>query len=309
MSIHSFNTARQITTNAEVQALFQGLSNGIRKAGLTRVAGSHAALATGTFAGASDFSTLTTTGATNTILAWEIWRFSDALHGAISKTVLPVYIFLTYGSGNVATSPRITGTIGFALNNDVAPTGLIGNTYATGNLDFAGGHASATVNECFVSGDTNRLLIVTYASSSAVSVSQIIGVERLHNPDGSDNAEGVFCFHGNPNAATTPSNQVLSNPYVTGNGPNPGFMTCVWPTSNVTAYGADFHTTLCYPIRGRLLPPSRNVALVNYTDLPVTNQVTLNYYGANHVFYSAHGPRWSSVALSGATAIFLLRYE
>lgn len=319
MSLHSYLAVRDITSNANLRTLFQGISNGCRKAGLVRVYGSLPAVASGAFAGASDFSAVNNPGTVSTTVATEIWRFDDALQGVdgsnpfgrLDATHTPVYIHITYGIGVSVARPTIRVSVGTALNDPVAPTSIQGQFATNNTATFASlAESSSSSHECMISGDTNRLLIATYIGNVGSSVHCVVSIERTHNADGTDNAEGIYFVRSNgddPNGGH--ANIVLGNPYLAGYGGSWSTLSCVFPTSGVTAYGGDFHTTLCYPARGRLLPPSLNIALVNRTDVPNLTTLSLNYYGSAKLFICSHGPTWSNLGVSGSTAAYLLRYE
>lgn len=304
--LHTFSAARDITTAAALRTLFQGITNGIRKAGLVRLNGSAAAQVAGAFAGASDFSALTN-GGINTTSAWEIWRFDDTLQAPISATKMPVYIHILYGVGTSVSLPKLTVTVGYALDNDVTPTALAGATATNGGASMSA--ANGTLYDCFVSGTTSRLLIVLFGNLGAANGATVLSIERLHDVNGNDIPDAVWMQRANSdNSGNSGNNYIVTNPSV-GSGFNWNYASAVWPFSNVTAWGTDFHTTLVYPSLGRLYPPSLNLALVNTSDMVAGALHTLNYYGGAKQFYCVQGPPFTNIALVGCTAVFLARYE
>jgi hypothetical protein len=299
MSLHTFTTNSSNSAGSGIAAWAQGVSNGFIVAGLVRVAGSHSQIGSGAFTGASDFSALSG-AAINTQLAWEIWRFADTL-----QSTTPVYIYVGYGGGAAAATPSLWLQVGFALN--AGQTAVIGQSFALAQL--AGGGNSTTNFSCFVSGTTARILVALFADTTS-NVGILFGVERTHNADGTDNEEGLFVFTANGSAPGTHNHQVVSKPSFGGNGELQGVHGGLWPFSDVTSYGSDFHVSPSYPIRGRLLAPSRNVMLASYNDVPNGTVVSLPLYGATRQWFASKGAPWTSVGFgAGNSAIFLLRYE
>jgi hypothetical protein len=295
MSLHTFTG---VANTSAIAVWAQGVTNGIAKAGLVRVGGSHALAASGTYAGlASDFTGLAA-GAANVAVAWEIWRFADALHPAF-----PVYIQIWYGSGSVNTYPALWIVAGFEVNAGL--TALVGQVFAQQQVHSGGVNAAA--QNCFVSGSTNRLLVGLFFDSA---YSVILAVERLHAADGSDNDEGVFVFCVGASNTSGQKHQTVMRPTFGGNGELFGTLCGVWPTSNVTVWGSDFHVAPIHPVRGKVLPPSKNIMAAKAADVPNGTPISLSLYGANRQFISAAGPAWQSNFASGASAsAFLLRYE
>jgi hypothetical protein len=299
MALHTFNTNPSNSAGGAIATWAQGVSNGLRNAGLVRLNGSHAALATGPFAGASDFSALAAPGAINTQAAWEIWRFADTL-----QATFPVFIYVGYGSGALTTTPALWLGAGFALNNDVTPTALAGQVFSTTQVS---GATSASAFNCMVSGTTARMCVGLWLEGNTIPV--VIAVERTHNADGSDNDEGIWGFCVGGSAQSGQKHQVISRPTYGTNGEQFGFLAGVWPSSNVTVWGSDFHVTPLFPVRGRLLPPSRNIMGAKTSDVAPGATITLPLYGANRQWVAC-GNNWASnFGTSASASTYLLRYE
>jgi hypothetical protein len=295
--LHTFTA---IPNASALSVWAQGVSNGLAKAGLVRVAGSHALASSGTYAGlASDFSALAAPGTVNTQVAWEIWRFADTL-----QATFPAYFQIWYGTGSTATFPALWLSGGFALNNDVTPTALAGQVFASQQVHSAA--INAVAQNCFVSGGTSRATIGVFFDSA---YSMLLSVERLHNPDGTDNDEGLYCFCVGANNTSAQKHQAVSRATFGASGELLGFLAGVWPTTNTTAWGSDFHVAPIHPVRGRLLPPSRSLMAARSADIANGATVTLPLYGANRQWIMAAGPAWQANFASSGSAQYLMRYE
>jgi hypothetical protein len=303
MSLHTFSTNPSNSAGSAIAAWAQGVSNGINKAGLVRVSGSHALLASGPNAGASDFSALAAPATAGTKQAWEIWRFADAL-----QATTPVFVLIEYGSGNAAAAnPGLWVTVGFEVN--AANTAIVGQSFT---YQFYSGNANSTAQACMVSGGTARVCVALFLDATTTAPLGF-GVERLHNADGSDNDEGVFVFClGFGSSTTICRNQVVNRPSFGGNGPLMDTLAGVWPGSGNTSYGTDTHDTPVCPQRGRLLPASKNLMCAKPGDIGNGASVSLpTPYGVAYqwVFTGNNNPSASMIGgLTGALG-FLWRYE
>lgn len=294
----------------------QAISNAIRSLGFVRVSGSHAAVSGGPNDGASNFTGLTAVAA-NTEYAWEIWRFDDTLHAA----GYPAYFRIGYGSGSVSGggfSPAVWASCGTELNTTAAPfggpgTNFVGNYSTTYQLVCG---ANAPVPDSFVSGGAalGRFLLC-FSPFNGNSGNIIVGVERLHNADGSDNNEGLFLVvsQGASGSVNVHNNQAISHRTIGANGLEHTQVECVFQQSGNVVYGSDFHISKVYPHRGVLLNPSKNVMVGGNGTMADKSAQSFESYGVAVSWFMNWGPPWTSMIWTGSNGPsgvgFLLRYD
>lgn len=168
-------------TDAEFRAWGLAISNALTSFGLTKTADT----------GQVDFAT--TLRPTNPIdfSRYEIRQFTDLL-----QTSLPIFIKITYGSGN-ATSNLFHIQVGTSTNG----TGVLGaqSTPVVSNAQAILSIVNQTVTTpCYLSGSSNRLGIVLFAGTAN---STFFFLERSKTTVKADTSKAAHVFKNSPAAA------------------------------------------------------------------------------------------------------------
>lgn len=143
--------------------------------------------------GQIDLTTVAAPLAGNTQKGYELWGMDDAL-----QATSPVYVKVWYGSGTSTNRPGIwfefgegtsgTGLLTGRLYNGRPPSG--GATEAT----CQAASNSASVSNVYGGGDVNRIVLGLFepVNDNATGNRMLFCIERMHDADGSDNADGIL---------------------------------------------------------------------------------------------------------------------
>jgi len=179
----------QLTTS-DLRTWAQRMHNSILAVGLTDVSASGAI---------SDFSTLTLPPTANSASGYKVYAFADTLQAS-----LPIYFKLEWGTGTVGTSRQsLWLTVGTSHDGAAGVTGSLpylariqapeGNSSANNQQFFTGGSGS------YVSVSGPAINLDTYVDGPP---SYAFSVERLHNSNGADNANGFIVIVANGATST-----------------------------------------------------------------------------------------------------------
>lgn len=201
------------TTDAGVRAAFAALKQACLDAGLVQTADT----------GQADVSAVVKPTSSNTDAGYLMFRFADPL-----QSVAPVFIRVTFGSGNTATYPRWTFRVGTGSDGAGNLIGMVGvqHSHSVNAAVSAAGttipvyatHSSGFFGLCFGPG-----LWVT-ASNGAPG----LFVQRTCDNTGSPTAEGVVALAAPASATSTGSLEHLqflpTQELITSRGDGMGFL-------------------------------------------------------------------------------------
>lgn len=226
----------------------------------------------------------------NTPSGYEIWRMNDALQGTT-----PVFLKIEYGSGlSAATYPGIWLTVGFATDG----AGTISSTNKSTRVSHYETVQNATAQDWKFSGSTGRFGALQAATSTNQRI--YVFLERMHNNDGTDNANGVMLVCGGQSSSN--SSQIIP---ATGTVPpmnllnsalgNIGSTTS--PTAVSNQWGSNVYLA---PVRIHGMgeqPPMNGCAAYFTTDLTTYNLTTVTNWDGNSVtmYPSGYAPSYYAV--------------
>lgn len=157
-------------TNAQFRAWGQNVSSALSSSGWVQTSDT----------GQINWATVAAPGASSTAMGYEIWRMSDALQSSA-----PVYLKIDYGSGSAANNPGL----GIQISSSVDGAGnLMANP--TTRVLVSAGTAIGNSTPAFFCGANSRFAMAFNISSSSSTLWW--GIERTHDSNGNDTAEGVL---------------------------------------------------------------------------------------------------------------------
>ncbi len=275
-------------TDAAFRAWGGGISAAIAGLGLVQTADT----------GQVNWTTVVKPASIGTFAGYEIWRFADSLQASA-----PVYFKLEYGGNNSnAAYPAVRLTVG--TGSDGAGTitgtyfpGVAASTGAVSVALFTGSWTSlAATSTVYVNGGTNALCLLLWPSfTSSASSGAFFVLERTHDFDGADNADGYSLLWAHAIGGSTATGghrtqSFLANGFTAGNTDSPAIV-C---RQSTTVTGATSHTVagILYPTpiftgwNVRLGAPSQWITCYPRGDYGGNQQLTISHYGTNRTWLS-----------------------
>ncbi len=184
------------STDAAFRAWGSAISGAIAGLGMVQTADT----------GQVNWTTVLKPSGSNQVVGYEIWRFADAL-----QATAPIYFKLEYGSNVVgATTPGVRITVGTGSDGAGTITGtyFAGISAASGQQGFANTGATwnsvAATTTVHVNGHSGALCLLMWpAFTAAASSGAFVVLERTHNFDGTDNADGYSLLWSYATAANS----------------------------------------------------------------------------------------------------------
>jgi len=122
---------------------------------------------------------------TNSVAGYEIWRFNDTLQGTA-----PVFLKISYGTGNHANGPRLTLQVGTGSDGSGNLTGILSGTFVNNS---GTSHTSDTAYPSYLCVTEGFFGLNHKAGMNGSNyASSIFTVERLHDSSGAPTGDGVF---------------------------------------------------------------------------------------------------------------------
>ena len=139
--------------------------------------------------GQINWATVTKPGVANTVAGYEIWRMNDSLQGTA-----PIYIKIEYGTGSAVTYSALWLTLGFSTDG----AGNLNSTNLSTRTQINTTQNSVTAYDWKFCGSNSRLGVMEIPA--VVAQVKYIFIERTHNSDGTDNAQGAMMVFGSNQA-------------------------------------------------------------------------------------------------------------
>ncbi len=298
------------TTDAAFRAWGGGISTAIAGLGLVKTSDT----------GQVNWTTVSKPNTTSVFTAYEVWRFDDAL-----QATAPIYFKLDYGSNaGSATYPALRVTVGPGSDGAGTITGTYfpGVTANTSAIGFAN-HSNpwngvATPTSVYVNGGTNALCLLLWpAFTSVVSSGAVLVIERTHNFDGTDNADGYSLYYNLAIATTTGSGGHVARSFLN-NGFTPQSLPAVVAGQSSAAYatssiinGTLYPTPMFTGYNVRLGAPSQWVMFYPRGDYGGNQTIAMTHYGVSRNWLtlgmgnSSGNPGWSATAAGHANSLLV----
>jgi hypothetical protein len=213
----------------------------------------------------------------------EVWGPSDALQTGASI----FYVRIDYGVGTAATAgPRLRMALGTGTTGACVLSG-----YYTSNLEpsdatsITGG--GVATSDCYYSGDTNRMGMTLWRSQAGNRAPLIFVIERTHDTNGNDTADGVtLVATGDNGAAILEANQTLG---LTGAGAAPAtsdkILLALGNGVNASSlYNNNIPVSVMFPEYGIYGNPLTGVVFLHTQDAVAGSLITANFYGATRTY-------------------------
>jgi hypothetical protein len=237
-----------------------------------------------------------------------LFRMNDAL-----QATFPVIMKIEPGQGNTAGTTTAKISLGSATNGAGVFTG---NTFLGANL--TGSNQAGLTKLHRASGAPNRFTCALWAQQFGVSA--VVGcafwsVERTHNPDGSDNGDGVMFIQRVTTSTGLIGHNVLMPPGVaqsiTGV-PNSVLGTLDVSLLTTTVRGVTAGAFPVYPVSPRPVLPALNVLTYIDLDFATLVPVDVTHYGAPRTYLPLGRYSMSGVSRDGTAndkSTVLMRWE
>lgn len=281
----STNLVNTITTDAQFRTWGSAYAAKFASMGLVQTADT----------GQVNWATVLTPGGTNTVGGYEIWRMDDAL-----QATAPIFIKFEFGSGAAAANGSIWFTLG---NGSNGAGGLLGVVSTRQQVQC---NSTAAAIPHYWSGDTNRVGIVAFGATAALSM--YFGIERTVDTLGVVTGEGaLLLYRGTSTVGQQAWNQAIG-PY-----------TATWEASfgamgaAVAPFGVTGLQVAIYPIyhnKGVFCNPGYNALVYENATIGALATISFNVYGAAHTYLTLGNPQFIGAGRGGFTlATFMIRYE
>lgn len=232
-----------------------------------------------------------------TSVGFRIYRMADAL-----QATSPVFLKLEWGTGGSANTFQNWITIGTGTNGSGTITGIKFARTATKTNSAA----SAAIQNCVFSGDTNRLIIVMFYTISTTG--QMISIEREKSALGADVVTGLYVTYS---TGSLSSNGNLRQAYVDqtlgtlADEQEPGIIA---PLVGTGVTGADVYVYPQYHSREFFKPFGTNQLGYFHSSIAAQSDITFNLYGASRTYFTLGNTftTTATVASRGGPAGFTL---
>lgn len=134
----------------------------------------------------------------NAVAGYEIWRFDDTLQGTA-----PVFLKLSYGTGNHTSGPRLTLQVGTGSDGSGNLTGTLSGIFVNNS---GAAHTSDTAYPSYLCVTEGFFGLNHKAGMPSINdASSVFTVERLHDSSGAPTGDGVFITsHSHAGGSTGP---------------------------------------------------------------------------------------------------------
>jgi len=268
------------STAAAIQAWTTWIASGIVEVGWVQTSDT----------GQCNTATLSTPGAIQTSVGYQIFRMADAL-----QATAPVFMKVEFGSGAAVNNPSLWITIGTGSDGAGNLTGI---RMARSQLTST---ASTISYACYMSGASGRLAIALWV---VVNTSMAIIVERTHDVAGADTGDGLtvnLLFGSTKTSQYLPSSGTIPTAYANWNVITP-------PSGN----GALSPNVYFFPIRcwspGETFPILGAIAYVAGDFANDGTYLVQGFDGGNRT-YIALGNRLTVVGYGGTSNCIAMRYD
>lgn len=134
-------------------------------------------------------STMTYPGSNNLDAGYECWRMNDSL-----QATRPFGMKIRPGRGTANGVMRIA--VSFSMSNFTGSGTFEGTETTTHNQETCQAPSTRAIGDTtqfniWASGDTNRFVFAFFPDTLAAGFGTMLGIERTHNSDGSDNGNGI----------------------------------------------------------------------------------------------------------------------
>lgn len=214
---------------------------------------------------------------------YEVWQPSaDPLQTGSTQYFLKLF----YNANSNHNSIGIQ--LGFATNGSGGFVGASTGLIASGG--FANPGTGTTLYECNFSGDVNRIGVMMWRNGSSVGASQIFGIERTKNTDGTDSTDGVQIYYNDSQQNGGQIALVFSGQQVTSfmqNGPLTGRFVCVYTGASDLAFNNNIPVLPVFPVYGKVGNPSTELCGVPSGDIAEGAIFSTTLYGATRTYLAS----------------------
>lgn len=240
--------------------------------------------------GQINWTTVLKPAAVNTFMGYEIWRMNDSL-----QATAPVFMRVDYGSSSNVLSAALNVTVGTGTNG----AGVID----PGNYPLFAPKAngnSAVLQNCYISGNTNRLALAFSQSNTGSAF--WFSIERSKDAAGQDTGDSLLMsWTDNGHTGWKQASYQI--------GVGSQGETGIHALMPAAGTGVGATDTAIYPLwfpRGPYLPFGLNALAYFTADIPALIAITATVYGATHTFLPL-STAFAGVVVAGQG--LLLRWE
>ncbi len=277
------------STDAAFRAWGGGISAAIAGLGLVQTADT----------GQINWTTVNKPAGVSTWTGYEIWRFADALQATV-----PIYFKLEYGSGaSNASFPAMRITVGTGSDGAGTITGTYfpgvaasSSTVNFGTFTGAWNTLGPTPTTVYANGGTSALCLLLWPTfTSSASMGGFFALERTHDFDGTDNADGYSLIWGAVSGSGTSTGghraqSFLANGFTPTNTDYPAIVgrqsgSTIGAVSSTVA-GTLYPTPIFTGYNLRLGAPSQWVCAYPRGDYAGNQSRTISHFGTNRTWLS-----------------------
>ena len=241
---------------------------------------------------AIDWATVVANGTVNTWVGSETWRMDDAL-----QNTSPVYLKIDYGTLLSVNRGGFAVTLGRSSNGSGGLTGVFSTNTTLGMTP-----AGPNTYPCYFTGSSNNIMIGMWMGTTQPVV---LSIERTHDANGADTAEGVLIAIGGYVGGFNGWSQQFWN-FSTGASPVEDTVGVFMQKNTQAGRPPLFHW---YPIwfsKGTFLNPSKNLILGMQAHFTPGCLSTVTHYGATHSYVGLDAAEFSNRSFVNASLTMIL---